>query len=47
MIVTKIIPGFILVVCVWGVLDKRLKTRTLGTVALSMIALRAASILCA
>ena len=47
MIVTKVIPAVILVGCLWGVLNPRLKTRTLGTLALSLIALRAVSILCA
>jgi hypothetical protein len=46
MIVTKVIPAFILAVCLWGVLNPKLKTRTIGTVALSLIALRAASTLC-
>ena len=46
MFIEKVIPSVILTVCVWAVLDKRLKTRTLGTVALSMIALRAVSVLC-
>jgi hypothetical protein len=44
--IEKIILGIIVVACVWGVLDRRLKTRTLGTLALSLIALRAVSVLC-
>ena len=46
MIVSKVIPAVILIACLWGVLDRRIKTRTLGTLALSLIALRAVSILC-
>ncbi len=45
-VLEKIIPAFILGVCLWAVLNPRLKTRTLGTVALSLIALRAVSVLC-
>jgi hypothetical protein len=33
-------------VCLWGVLNPRLKTRTLGTMALSLIALLAVVELC-
>jgi len=32
--------------CVWGVLDKRLETRTVGTVALSLIAILAVVGIC-
>jgi MFS-type transporter involved in bile tolerance (Atg22 family) len=32
--------------CVWGVLDKRLPTRTMGTLALSLIAILAMVGLC-
>jgi len=45
-VVTKVVPAVILAGCLWGVLNPRLKTRTLGTLALSLIALRAVSILC-
>lgn len=46
MITEKIIPAIMLAACLWAVLNPRLKTRTLGTLALSLIALRAASVLC-
>jgi hypothetical protein len=46
MIVSKIMPAFILGACLWGVLNPKLKTRTIGTLALSLIALRAVSVLC-
>lgn len=42
----KLIPAFILAACLWGVLNPRLKTRTIGTLALSLIALRAVVVLC-
>lgn len=44
--ILKIILGAIVLVCVWAVLNPRLQTRTLGTIALSLIALLAASRLC-
>lgn len=37
----KIAAGIVLAVCVWGVLDHRLKTRTAGTLALSLIGILA------
>lgn len=43
---TKIVPAIILGGCLWAVLNRNLKTRTLGTVALSMLALLAARDLC-
>ncbi len=33
--------GAVVAVCVWGVLDRRLQTRTAGTVGLSIIAILA------
>lgn len=44
-----IIDGVLIAIvgaCTWGVLDKRLKTRTMGTMALSLIAILAAVSLC-
>jgi hypothetical protein len=46
MIVTKVIPAFILAACLWGVLNPKLKTRAIGTLALSLIGLGAVSVLC-
>jgi len=46
LIVNKAVPAIMLVACLWAVLNPRLKTRTLGTLALSLIALRAVSVLC-
>lgn len=44
--IVKAILVVVIAVCVWGVLNPRLQTRTLGTLALSLIALLAASRLC-
>lgn len=35
--ITQIASGGVLAVCVWGVLNPRLHTRTAGTLALSLI----------
>jgi hypothetical protein len=37
----KIAAGVVLSACVWGVLDHRIKTRTAGTLALSLIGILA------
>ncbi|WP_426106360.1 hypothetical protein [Massilia sp. TSP1-1-2] len=39
--IVKIVSAAVLAVCVWGVLDRRIQTRTAGTVALSLIGLLA------
>ena len=46
MLAQKIISALVLGICLWAVLNPRLQTRTLGTLALSLLALRAASTLC-
>jgi hypothetical protein len=39
--IVKIASGVVLAACVWGVLDRRIKTRTTGTLALSLIGILA------
>lgn len=43
---TKFILCAVIVVCVWAVLNKRLRTRTLGTLALSLIAILSMAAVC-